>query len=190
MIRKTLPIRAKTRLTPYNKGPLLNNNGKNSHLYDHTPRDILCAKDSQSKEMNGMSKVFTLSAVAAAALIVATQTATAKPALKDVATISNGFIQLGIADEIRKNCDSISPRMVRVFNYVSGLKTQAENLGYSDAEIDAYAENDTEKKRLIGKAYEYMQAKGVVKGQPETFCALGRSEIANKSAAGRLLRTR
>lgn len=188
MIRKTLPLGAKSRLKPYNTGPLLNNNAQNSHLFDYTAQDTLCANDSQSKEMNGMSKVFTLSAIAAAALIVATQTAFAKPALKDVSYISNSFVQFGIADEIRKNCDSIRPRMLRVVSFVNGLKSHAEGLGYTETEIDAYVDNDAEKKRLLGLAYTYMQANGVVKGQSETFCALGRAEIAKNSAAGRLLR--
>lgn len=169
-------------------GAILNNNDNNSHLFGQRQHGIVCANE----PIRGvkMSNVFTKAAVLVAAAIVAGQAALAKPALKDNQKVANSFVQLGIADEIRKNCDSISPRLMKIYSYVQGIKSYAEGLGYTDAEIDAYASNDAEKNRLLGIAYDYMQSKGVVKGQADTYCALGRAEIAANSAAGKLLRAK
>ncbi len=173
-----------------NTTAILNNNADNSHLFGHDAQDTVQQMTRDPRRVVEMSKVFKFGVIGAALVIVAAQGAFAKPAIKDVQKISDSFVQLGIADEIRKNCDSISPRLMRAYNYVQNVKTYAESLGYSDAEIEAYADSDSEKKRLLGIAYTYMQANGVVKGKSETFCALGRAEIAKGSAAGRLLKAK
>ncbi len=68
------------------------------------------------------------------------------------------------------------------------LKSRANALGYSDAEIRAYIESDAEKARMRAKGEAFLSQNGVRYGQPETFCAFGRSEIQKNSAIGALLR--
>ena len=112
----------------------------------------------------------------------------AKPHLRDVPEIDGTILAVGIADEIRKNCPEISARMLQAFRLVNGLKARARDLGYSDAEIDAYRKSDTEKARLKGERQAYLSSRGVSAGQPASYCALGRAEIEKGGQIGALLR--
>ena len=124
-----------------------------------------------------------------AALVALTSTAVqAKPHLRDVAAIDDALLAVGLADEIRKECDNISPRMFKALRFVNGLRDKARNMGYTDAEIDAYRKSDVEKSRLKAEGKAYLAANGVIAGQPETYCALGRAEIEKSSQIGALLK--
>ena len=112
----------------------------------------------------------------------------AKPALRDVAHVRDGIINVGIAYEISEVCPSLSARLFRGISFLNGLKSHARGLGYSKAEIDAYVDDNQEKKRLEEVARERLTALGAVKGAPQTYCAVGRSQIAAGSDIGRLLR--
>ncbi|WP_299597460.1 DUF5333 domain-containing protein [uncultured Tateyamaria sp.] len=114
--------------------------------------------------------------------------ASAKPHLRDVPEIDGTILAIGIADEIRKNCPSISARMFRAFSVANGLKARARNLGYSDEEIDAYRNSDAERERLKAKRRAYLKQGGVTASQPASYCALGRAEIKKGGQIGALLR--
>ena len=77
---------------------------------------------------------------------------------------------------------------MRAIGVLQRLKSRANALGYSDAEIRAYIESDAEKARMRAKGEAFLSQNGVRYGQPETFCAFGRSEIQKNSAIGALLR--
>ena len=115
-------------------------------------------------------------------------TASAKPHLRDVPEIDGTILAVGIADEIRKNCPTISARMIRALTVVNGLKGKAMEMGYSEAEIDAYRKSDVEKSRLKGERAKYLADAGVRPGAPDTYCALGRAEIEKGGQIGALLR--
>lgn len=121
-------------------------------------------------------------------LSLAATSASAKPHLRDVPEIDGTLLAVGIADEIRKNCPSISARMVRALAVVNGLKTKARDMGYSEAEIDAYRKSDAEKDRLRAQGKAYMDAAGVSPDAPQTYCTLGRAEIEKGGQIGSLLR--
>lgn len=114
--------------------------------------------------------------------------ASAKPHLRDVPEIDGTILAIGIADEIRKNCPTISARMFRALSLANGLKGRARDLGYTDAEIDAYRKSDVEKARLKGMRKAYLDAAGVTPGQQAGYCALGRTEIEKGGQIGALLR--
>ena len=120
-------------------------------------------------------------------MLMATQ-ASALPPLKDVAEIRDGIIAAGMAIEIGDKCDSISVRMLRGALFLNSLKSRAEDLGYSRAEIDAYVDDRAEKSRLEGIARERLAELGAVTGQGDTYCTVGRSEMDAQTAVGRLLR--
>lgn len=116
--------------------------------------------------------------------------AQAKPHLRDVAEIENTLFVVAVANEVDKQCDSIRGRRLKGFNMLLNLRTRANRLGYSDAEIRAYVESDAEKDRMRAKGYKFLQANGVDANSPETFCVFGRAEIEKSSAIGALLRAR
>lgn len=122
--------------------------------------------------------------------VIPATAAQAKPPLRDVPEIENTLFVVAVANEVGKKCDSIRGRRLKGFNMLMRLRTQANKLGYSDAEIRAYVESDSEKDRMRAKGYKYLAANGVEPDAPETFCAFGRAEIANSSAIGALLKAR
>ncbi|MEM1076754.1 MAG: DUF5333 domain-containing protein [Pseudomonadota bacterium] len=111
----------------------------------------------------------------------------AKPSLRDVPQIDEGLFAVGLAHEIRKNCPEISARLFKAYGYLRGLYDEAQALGYSKAEIEAHVESDAEKDRMRARARATMEERGLTVNE-EGYCALGRQEIAAKSATGSLLR--
>ncbi len=129
-------------------------------------------------------------AMAAAILGMITTTALAKPSLRSVERVENGLFSIVVADKIRKECSSISGRMVRAMTRMQNLADHAQDLGYSEREIRAYVNSDAEKARMKAKRDAYLANKGVVKSDPATYCAAGRVEIQNSTEIGALLRAR
>lgn len=119
---------------------------------------------------------------------MSTQAALAKPPLREVAEIDDALLAVGLADEIRKNCPSISARMLKALVFVRDLQNQARSLGYTDEEIDAYRKSDSEKARLRAEGAAWLTAQGVTEGNPESYCAAGRSEIEKQSPIGAFLK--
>ena len=134
-------------------------------------------------------KYAVIAAVAALPLALPT-TAQAKPPLREVSEIDNELYYIAIANEIAEICGSISGRRMKAIGVMWGLRSKANKLGYSDDEIRAYVESDTEKARMRKKGETYLAANGAKYGQPETFCALGRAEINKNSAIGVYLRAK
>lgn len=122
-------------------------------------------------------------------LLMAVQ-AQAKPPLREVASIDDALFDLGLADRIRKNCPTISARMLKAIGYVRGIEKTARNMGYTQAEIDAYTDSDADKNRLRAKAVKYFAARGVDPSKPESYCAVGLEEIQKSSRIGSLLRAK
>ncbi|WP_297774793.1 DUF5333 domain-containing protein [uncultured Roseovarius sp.] len=111
----------------------------------------------------------------------------AKPGLSAEDDINGGLLAVGIADEIRKKCDSIDGRVFKALFYMNGLRKLARERGYSNAEINAYVDDKEEKRKMRRKGEAYMAAKGVDPEKPETFCDLGRAEIAAGTQIGKFL---
>ena len=114
----------------------------------------------------------------------------AKQPLREVSSIDDALLDLGVADIIRKNCPNISARKIKAFNYMMALKAQANGMGYSDTEIRAYIKNDAEKDRMRARGAAFFQSKGVDTSSPQSYCALGRAEIQKSSRIGSLLRAK
>ncbi len=116
--------------------------------------------------------------------------AMAKQPLNQVAAIDDALFDLGLADQIRKNCPTISARMLKAISYVRKVESDAKAMGYSAAEIEAYTDSDADKARLRAKAAKFFKAKGVDTSDPQSYCAFGRAEIQKSSRIGSLLRAK
>ena len=93
-----------------------------------------------------------------------------------------------VADKIRKNCPSISARMVVAWSKLNGLKSYAINKGYDEPTVRAFLKDPVEKARVKGMAADYLTSHGAVVGNAESYCTLGHEEIAKKSLIGQMLR--
>ncbi|WP_298846633.1 DUF5333 domain-containing protein [uncultured Ruegeria sp.] len=123
-----------------------------------------------------------------AALTAFPAMAEAKPPLRDVKEIDNELYYIAIANEISEYCPSISGRRLKAISVMWGLRSKANKLGYSDAEIRSYVESDAEKDRMRAKGGAYLTQNGVTYDDPNTFCSLGQKEIQRNSAIGVYLR--
>ncbi|MGI9389781.1 MAG: DUF5333 domain-containing protein [Boseongicola sp.] len=103
-------------------------------------------------------------------------------------TVVSGFYAIGLADEVRKQCDNIDPRMFRAYRYLRALERYARKMGYSDVQIEELADNKVEKEKLRTRIRADLLKRGASPENPEGYCTVGREEIAKGSAAGRLLR--
>ncbi len=97
---------------------------------------------------------------------------------------------IGLADELRKNCDSINPRLWRAYRYLKSLERYARDAGYSKAQIKELTKNKVERAMLRSRIQADLADRGASPENPEGYCTVGREEIAKGSAAGRLLRAK
>lgn len=114
----------------------------------------------------------------------------AKTPLPQEKHINNSLMAGVVADIIRKTCPDISARMFVAWSKLNALKTYAIRQGYSEPEVRAFLKDPKEKARVKGMAADYLKARGAVAGDPESYCAVGREEIAKKSLIGQMLRAR
>lgn len=128
--------------------------------------------------------------VAAMLLGVPAQAAGARPPLREVPEVADGIFTIVVANEIRRKCDDIHGRIVRGIMEIRRLKSRANALGYSDEEIRALLDSETEKARMIARGRAYMAGFGLNYDKPGDLCRLGRLEIKNNSAIGALLRAK
>lgn len=128
----------------------------------------------------------------AAVTVFALTTATASaltPLPKE--THINYSLMAGVAaDTIRKSCPSISARMITAWSKLNALKAYAIKKGYQEPEVRAFLKNPTEKARVEAMAADYLKSHGAVVGIAESYCKVGREEIAKKSLIGQMLRAR
>ena len=101
--------------------------------------------------------------------------------------INDRLIAARVADRVRRECPSINARIVYARSQARALKRYAENKGYSSSEIDAFLDSKQDKARIYAAAEDYLTRNGARKGDAESFCRIGRNEIASKSVAGSLL---
>ncbi|WP_051372295.1 DUF5333 domain-containing protein [Sedimentitalea nanhaiensis] len=113
-----------------------------------------------------------------------------KPSLREVPEVENIIFAAAVANEISENCDGIAARRLKAIGMAWRLRSRANALGYSDAEIKAYVESDAEKARMRAKGERYLAQNGVSYADPQTFCTFGRAEIEKSSAIGALLKAR
>lgn len=104
--------------------------------------------------------------------------------------INESLIAGRVGDVIRNTCPTISARMVVVYTKLRELERYARDEGYSEADFKAFTGNGAEKERMKAEAQAYLAAAGAVEGDVESYCKVGRDEIAKGSLIGELLRAR
>lgn len=109
------------------------------------------------------------------------------PPLGQVPVITEGLINTAIAYELDRKCDELEGRRLQGIAFLWSLESEARRLGYSRQEIQAFIDDDEEKDRLEAIARERLRGMGAVEGQWDTYCAVGREEIAKDSQIGKLL---
>jgi hypothetical protein len=113
---------------------------------------------------------------------------TAQGGLEAEAPIREGLIAVGIAVEIADRCDRLDTRRLKGLAYLNSLRAEARRLGYSEAEIEAFLDDDAAADRLKAEARARLAALGAVRGDGESHCRVGAAEMAAGSVIGQFLR--
>lgn len=129
-------------------------------------------------------------ALALAGLIPATVAAADLPPLAQNERVRGEFLAGAVGDAIVDNCPTISARMTEVVSRLWSLRSYARSLGYTDAQIREFRKSEANKAELDRLRDTYLAQNGVVAGDPQSYCALGRREIENRSLIGSLIRAR
>ena len=111
-----------------------------------------------------------------------------RPDLSENVKLNDTLFAILVADEIRKQCDTISGRVIKGIGMLWELVNDARAEGYSQEEIDAYRNSDEAKAALRERGDVLMALNGVSYEDPQSFCRWGRDEIADQSLIGSLLR--
>lgn len=111
----------------------------------------------------------------------------AKTPLSHERYITDRLIAARVADRIRRECPSLNGRVVYAYGEARKLQRYALDRGYSKAEIDRFLDDRKEKDRIYAVAEKYLTQQGARKGNPESFCKVGRQEMANGTVSGSLL---
>lgn len=131
-----------------------------------------------------------LAVLALAALLPATTAAADLPPLSQNERVRTEFLAGAVGEEIVNNCPRISARMLVVFGKLRDLQQYARSLGYTDAQIREFRKSRENKAALERSRDTYLAQNGVVAGDAESYCRLGRQEIANQTLIGSLIRSR
>ena len=128
-------------------------------------------------------------ALALAAVLAASPLAAGSdlPPRRENARIVNSLVAAMVAEGLRRGCPSLHARFFVALRKAKALERYALSLGYSREQIDAFITSPEEKARIIALARAYAAEKGVVEGDKETYCRLGREEIAKGTLTGQLL---
>lgn len=125
-----------------------------------------------------------------AALTLAALPSLARPGLPNETEINNGLLIAAVVEKIQRECDTLGARFLKGRAYLTSLKEMASDRGYSDAEIEAYINDDAEKARMRQRRNDYFKKHGASNLDPDSLCVLGHAEIARKSQIGLLLRAK
>lgn len=112
------------------------------------------------------------------------------PPLEDNPRIEHEFLAAAIGDAIRKNCPSISSRMMRVFYRLNELRSYALSLGYTKEDFNRMRNSPEAKERLKSLRDGYLAEHGVTAGDVDGYCRLGQEEINKNSLTGWILRVK
>ncbi len=103
--------------------------------------------------------------------------------------INESLIAGRVGDVIRNTCPTMSARMIVVYSKLKELERYAREKGYSESDFKAFRNNPSEKDRMKAAAAAYLVQAGAVEGDAQSYCRVGRDEIAKGSLIGELLRS-
>lgn len=110
-----------------------------------------------------------------------------KVPLAEEGHINQHLIAAAAGDMLRQTCPSLSARFLVVLLKMKQLESYARSKGYAEEEVTLFLKDKAEKARVKAAAIAYLTAAGVRDGDVDSYCAVGRAEIAKDTLAGSLL---
>ena len=121
---------------------------------------------------------------------VSAAAATDYTALREDAYIHERLLIAAKAWYLAEKCPDLAPYKLAALPTMLRMKSHASKLGYSTAEMSAYIDSKEEQARFRVLVEPWAESLGAMPGQPETYCAVGRAEMEERTYVGRLLRER
>ena len=140
----------------------------------------------QAAGMVGLAKRGLVAALACACLAGAAR-AEGKVPLAENEHIRDSLVAGRVADVLRNECGSLHARMLLVLQKLDDLKEYAIAEGYTEAEVKAFLKNKDQKNAMKAMAADYLAKAGAVAGDEDSYCRVGKDEIAKNTLAGSLL---
>lgn len=149
----------------------------------------LAARNSAKDQVNMSEYRFPI--ILAATLFAASLPAMAegKVKLAEEGHINEQLVAGAAGDILRQTCPTLSARILVVFGKLRALESYARGKGYSEDEVKVFLKDKAQKARVKAGAKDYLAAAGAVTGDVESYCRVGRDEIAKGSLVGSLLRS-
>ncbi len=129
----------------------------------------------------------TLAAILGGSLVAQAVAAQTPPPINEEQHINDSLLAAAVGAMILRDCSTIFPRYLVIKGKVDALEEYALGQGYTEEQIEAFLDDKDERKRMRKLANTYLRDHGVVKDDPETFCALGRDEIAKGTLTGEMI---
>ena len=122
------------------------------------------------------------------ALAVPALAAAEPPPLAEVEHIHSRLLAAAVGDQIRRNCPDISERRWVVRSEALRLFNHALSLGHTRRSVEAYLDDPAERAAMEARRDAWLQSNGAVAGDADSYCRIGRREIAQGTYLGSLLR--
>ncbi|HGG06727.1 MAG TPA: hypothetical protein ENK28_14810 [Aliiroseovarius sp.] len=108
--------------------------------------------------------------------------------LRNDQRVHNELLVASLIYLITDNCSDLKVRKLRLVGRVLSLQKYARGLGYTNSEISDYIDSKEEQDRFRAIAEPMLAKMGAVKGDANSYCAVGRAEIEKGSEIGAALR--
>lgn len=109
--------------------------------------------------------------------------------LAQEAHINDELRAAAAGDILRHTCPTLSARVFVFIGRVQDLENYARSKGYAEPEVKAFLDDDVQKARVKAEAQAYLAQAGAKSGDVESYCKVGRDEIAKKTPMGQMLRS-
>ena len=114
----------------------------------------------------------------------------ARPALMDIPELNAGLFTAAMVREIDKQCGGLGVKKLSGFLFLQNLNSIARDAGYSQAEIDAFLDNEDNKAAMRARGQRHLTEQGYDPAQASELCRFGEDQIAAETQIGRYLRKR
>ena len=91
------------------------------------------------------------------------------------------------AGDILRKPAPASARMFTVWEKASALEKYTRAAGYTEEEANLFLKDKAQKARIKALATDYLTKAGAVAGDVESYCVVGRNEIAKNTLVGSIL---
>lgn len=102
--------------------------------------------------------------------------------------INTQLIAAQAGDILRHTCPQIHARMFVVWDKMFMLRNYALEAGYSEAEVKKFLSDPVQKARVQAAAKDYLETRGAKPGDVESYCQVGRDEVAKGTLLGQIIR--